>query len=55
MADTKWFTHFVAAAIIQTLDSLRLKYPEVGPGELKKLAAATAALVKGDNGTDSGC
>src|SRR5580765_3653352 len=31
-ADNKWFTRVVvAAAIIQTLDSLHLKYPEVGP------------------------
>jgi hypothetical protein len=35
-----------AAAIIQTLDSLHLKYPEVGPDKLKELAAAKAALVK---------
>ena len=31
IADNKWFTRVVAAPIIQTLDSLRLKYPEVGP------------------------
>jgi hypothetical protein len=36
----------VAAAIIQTLDSLHLKHPEVGPDKLKELAAARAALVK---------
>jgi len=29
-----------------TLDSLHLKYPEVGPDKLKELAAATGALVK---------
>ena len=46
-ADNKWFTRVVvAAAIIQTLDSLHLKYPEVGPDKLKELAAARAALVK---------
>jgi hypothetical protein len=46
-ADNKWFTCVVvAAAIIQTLDSLRLKYPEIGPDKLKELAAARAALVK---------
>jgi PPK2 family polyphosphate:nucleotide phosphotransferase len=46
-ADNKWFTRVVvAAAIIQTLASLRLKYPEVGPEKLKELAAARAALVK---------
>jgi len=46
-ADNKWFTRVVvAAAIIQTLDSLHLKYPEVGPDKLKELAAARATLVK---------
>jgi hypothetical protein len=46
-ADNKWFTRVVvAAAIIQTLDSLNLKYPEVGPDKLKELAAARTALVK---------
>jgi hypothetical protein len=30
----------------QTLDSLHLKYPEVGPDNLKELAAGRAALVK---------
>jgi PPK2 family polyphosphate:nucleotide phosphotransferase len=46
-ADNKWFTRVVvAAAIIQTLDSLHLKYPEVGHDKLKELAAARAALVK---------
>jgi hypothetical protein len=44
IADNKWFTRVVAAAIIQTLDSLRLKFPEVGPDKLKELAAARAAL-----------
>jgi len=37
---------YFAAAIIQTLDSLHLEYPEVGPDKLKELAAARAALVK---------
>jgi hypothetical protein len=36
----------ITAAIIQTLDSLNLTYPEVGPDKLKELAAARAALVK---------
>jgi hypothetical protein len=40
------FTCVVAAAIIQTLDSLDLKHPEVDPDKLKELAAARAALVK---------
>jgi hypothetical protein len=34
----------VAAAIIQTLYSLHLKYPEVGSDNLNELAAARAAL-----------
>lgn len=45
--------HFIAeivlienATLIQTLDSLNLKYPEVGPDKLKELAPARAALVK---------
>jgi hypothetical protein len=47
IADNKWSTRaVVAAAIIQTLDSLHLKYPEVGPDKLEELAAARAALVK---------
>jgi hypothetical protein len=47
MADNKWFICVVvAAAIIQTLDSLHLKYLEVGPDKLKELSAARAALVK---------
>jgi PPK2 family polyphosphate:nucleotide phosphotransferase len=46
-ADNKWFTRVVvAAAIIQTLDSLHLEYPEVGPRKLKELAVARATLVK---------
>jgi PPK2 family polyphosphate:nucleotide phosphotransferase len=46
-ADNKWFTRIVvAAAVIQTLSSLRLKYPEVGSAKLKELAAARRALVK---------
>jgi PPK2 family polyphosphate:nucleotide phosphotransferase len=46
-ADNKWFTRLVvAAAVIETLDSLDLKYPEVGKDKLKELAVAKAALVK---------
>ena len=46
-ADNKWFTRVVvAAAIIETLAALDLKYPEVGRTKLKELAAAKAALVK---------
>jgi PPK2 family polyphosphate:nucleotide phosphotransferase len=46
-ADNKWFTRVVvAAAVIETLDSLDLKYPEVGKDKLKELAVAKSALVK---------
>ena len=46
-ADNKWFTRVVvAAAIIQALSGLDLKFPEVGKPKLKELAAAKAALEK---------
>ncbi len=46
-ADNKWFTRVVvAAAVIETLASLDLKYPEVGKDKLKELAAAKLALLK---------
>jgi len=35
----------VAAAVIETLASLKLAYPEVGPDKLKELAAAKRALL----------
>jgi PPK2 family polyphosphate:nucleotide phosphotransferase len=45
-ADNKWFTRLVvAAAVIEALGSLKLKYPEVGPAQLKQLAAAKRALL----------
>jgi PPK2 family polyphosphate:nucleotide phosphotransferase len=45
-ADNKWFTRVVvAAAVIEALDSLDLKYPEVSDGKLKELAAAKKALL----------
>ena len=45
-ADNKWFTRIVvAAAVIQTLDSLDLHYPKVSKEKLKELAAAKHALV----------
>lgn len=45
-ADNKWFTRLVvAAAVIETLASLDLAYPEVGPDQLKALAAARRELV----------
>ncbi len=45
-ADNKWFTRVVvAAAVIEALSSLKLEYPEVGPAQLKQLAAAKRALL----------
>jgi hypothetical protein len=47
-ADNKWFTRVVvAAAVIDALASLDLKYPEVSQGKLKELAAAKRALQAG--------
>jgi PPK2 family polyphosphate:nucleotide phosphotransferase len=46
-ADNKWFTRvIVAAAVIETLASLNLKYPKVGADKLKDLAAAKRALLR---------
>ena len=46
-ADNKWFTRIVvAAAIIETLDSLHLRYPEVSPEARTQLDAARALLEK---------
>ena len=46
-ADNKWFTRVVvAAAVMETLASLNLSYPEVSDSKLKELAAAKAALLK---------
>jgi len=45
-ADNKWFTRIVvAAAVIETLASLDLAYPEVDDSKLKELAAAKKKLV----------
>jgi PPK2 family polyphosphate:nucleotide phosphotransferase len=45
-ADNKWFTRVVvAAAVIETLASLNLAYPEVSQEKLKELAAAKAELL----------
>src|SRR5437867_648759 len=45
-ADNKWFTRIVvAAAIIEALASLNLKYPKVGGDKLKELAAAKRLLL----------
>ena len=48
-ADNKWFTRvIVAAAVIDTLDSLGLSYPEVSKQKLKELAAAKRVLLSGE-------
>ena len=48
-ADNKWFTRIVvAAAVIETLDSLGLQYPSVGKERLKELAAVRKTLMKED-------
>jgi len=45
-ADNKWFTRLVvAAAVIDSLASLNLKYPEVGEEKLKELAEAKKSLL----------
>ena len=44
-ADHKWFTRLVVAgAVIETLASLDLRYPDVGKPQMKELAAAREAL-----------
>jgi len=44
-ADNKWFTRLVvAAAVIDALASLDLRYPDVGSDKLKELAEAKRAL-----------
>ncbi len=46
-ADNKWFSRVVvAAAVIDALDSMGLKYPQVGEAKLKELAAAKQMLLK---------
>jgi len=45
-ADNKWFTRVaVAAAVIDALASLDVKYPAVGPEKLRDLAAVKRALL----------
>jgi PPK2 family polyphosphate:nucleotide phosphotransferase len=45
-ADHKWFTQLVvAAAIIDTLDSLRLRYPEIDDAQRRDLAKARKILM----------
>lgn len=46
-ADNKWFSRVVvAAAVIDTLATLKLAYPEVDQEKLKEIAAAKKALTK---------
>lgn len=45
-ADNKWYTRLVvAAALIDAMASLKLKYPVVGPAQEKELAAAKRVLL----------
>ena len=45
-ADNKWFTRLVvAAAVVDTLDSLGLGYPKLGPAKLRELAESKKALL----------
>ena len=45
-ADNKWFTRtVVAAAVVEAMASLGLRYPEVGPVQMKELAAAKRLLL----------
>ena len=47
-ADNKWFTRMVVAAtIVETLESLELRYPNVDRDKRKELAAARKALLAG--------
>lgn len=46
-ADHKWFSRLaVAAVIVETLESLKLKFPEVAPEVRKEFAAAKQELAK---------
>jgi len=46
-ADHKWFTRLVVASVIvETLQSLKLEFPKVGPERRRELAAARAALLR---------
>jgi hypothetical protein len=50
-ADNKWFTRVaVAAAIVETLEDLKLAYPEVDRDKRKELRAAQAMLQGKKNG-----
>jgi hypothetical protein len=44
-ADNKWFTRLVvAAAIVETLEDLKLNYPQADPTKHKELQAAKSLL-----------
>ena len=46
-ADNKWFSHLVVAeVVIETLEQLKLKYPEVDPAKRKELAEVRRRLQK---------
>jgi len=46
-ADHKWFTRLVvAAAVVETLQSLKLDFPQVDAAKKRELAAARAALLR---------
>ena len=46
-ADNKWFTHLVvAAAIVETMEELKLSFPKVNAAKLKEIAAARRTLSK---------
>ena len=46
-ADHKWFTRLVVASVVvETLESLKLKFPDVSPDFRKEFAAARTALEK---------
>lgn len=45
-ADNKWFTRLVVAeVVVQTLESLDLRYPEVGKDKRRELASIRQALL----------
>jgi PPK2 family polyphosphate:nucleotide phosphotransferase len=46
-ADNKWFTRlYVAAAIVDAVEKLDLRYPQIDPAKKKELEAARAALAR---------
>jgi len=46
-ADNKWFAHLaVSAAIVETLEELRVSYPKVDGAKRKELQAARKLLAK---------